>query len=412
MKKSLKMPLLLWSVAVLFFAFKFILQMSVGILREDIMQKFSLDTVMFGSLAGYYYLGYAGMQIPIGVLLDKFNFRYVSAAAVMIAVLGTLTFVFAETIESLMIGRFLIGVGSAASFLAAVKIIKTYFPTRLHSLMIGFSFSFGLLGAVFGSAPMKLIFNSFGYNITFITLAVIGGVIAILILIISDKNTEKYEEVSEEETLSFVGLMKLIFHPTILFIGICGGLMVGSLEGFADVWAMPFFSQIYGFSDYQSTFIASVVFIGMCFGGPILAYLSEMIGSMHLMVFLTGVIVAIIFAILFYCSSLSALSSMSLMFVLGILCCYQVLVFSIAGSMVPISQAGVAIAIINCINMSFGHFFHTMISSLMQNGWDGALSTKLAPIYSHTNYIDALSVIPILCVIGSLGFLYLARKKR
>lgn len=412
MNKSLRMPLLLWSAATLFFAFKFILQMSVGVLREDIMQKFHLDTIAFGSLAGYYYLGYAGMQIPIGILLDKYNFRYVTSISIMVSALGTLTFVWAEGVGTVMIGRVLIGVGSATSFLSIAKIIKNYFPAQMHAMMIGLSFSFGLLGAVFGSAPMKWIFNHFGYNISFIALAIVGALIAVLILVISDKNIEKYEELDNVEQLSFLGLIKLIFNPTILFIGICGGLMVGSLEGFADVWSMPFFNQIYGFSEYQSTFIASIIFVGMCFGGPLLAYFSSLLGSIHCMVFLTGITTAMIFGILFYFSSLSFGVSSILMFVLGILCCYQVLVFTIAGDMVSRARAGVVIAIINCINMSFGHLFHKIISYMMQSGWDGELSEKLAPLYSHEVFVSGLAAIPVCAVIGSLGFLYLARRKR
>ena len=54
--KRLRAPIALWSIATTFFAFQFILRLSAGILREDIIQKFHVDTTAFGTMAGYYYL--------------------------------------------------------------------------------------------------------------------------------------------------------------------------------------------------------------------------------------------------------------------------------------------------------------------------------------------------------------------
>ena len=158
---SLKKPILLWSLASLFFAFQFILRLSTGILREEIIQRFAIDTIAFGTLAGYYYLGYAGMQLPIGIMLDKFDFRVVTFVSIVVTALGTFTFATSSDFNYLLIGRLMIGAGSAVGFLSVAKITTRYFPVKYHSIMLGFSFTFGLIGAVFGVTPMKLLFNHF-----------------------------------------------------------------------------------------------------------------------------------------------------------------------------------------------------------------------------------------------------------
>lgn len=406
------MPFFLWALTTSFFAFQFILRMSAGILRENIMQKFNLDTIAFGSVAGYYYLGYSSMQIPVGIMLDRFNFKYVTASAILIAVVGTLTFVFSSNVESVMFGRFLIGVGSAAGILSVAKIIQVYFPPRLHSIMMGFTFSLGLTGAVFGGLPMKVIFNEVGYNTSFISLAIVASMIALMILFVSDKNVKKNDHIEAAKNLSFQEILKLLLNPTILFIGVCGGFMVGSLEGFADVWAMPFFNQIYGFSENQSIFLATTVFTGMIFGGPLLGYFEKLFGSVSLMIFVTSIVTSIIFCALFYFGSISYVISLTLMFIMGILCCYQVLVFTMVGDMVGKSETAIAVSIINCINMSFGQLFHKAISYIMQSGWDGAVNVNGGPIYNHQGYIVGLSIIPAFALIGGLGFLYLSFKNK
>ena len=406
----MRAPLALWFVATSFFAFQFILRLSAGILREDIIQKFSIDTAAFGTLAGYYYLGYAGMQIPLGIMLDKFNFRFVTAFAIILTSIGTMTFVLADSWNIVLLGRFLIGAGSAVGFLSIAKVIKLFFEEKHHAFMIGFAFTFGLMGAVFGGTPMRMLFNHFGYYVTFTSLAIAGVTIAAIVLMVSDKRIERADTAPNAHP-SIKKIFKLLCNPTILFVGIAGGLMVGPLEGFADVWAMPFFEHVHGLSQNDAIFISSLVFLGMCVGGPCLAYLAKVTGSNIVVIAMTGACTVIVFFIIFFVHNLPISILGGLMFYLGILCCYQVLVFAFASDLVDRSCAGIAIAIINCLNMSFGHFFHKVISNVMQNHWDGSINALGLPMYDFQTYIYALMVIPIACLVGTVGFLYMAFKQ-
>lgn len=409
-----KKPLILWGCANLFFAFQFVLRMSAGILREEIMQKFAIDAVAFGTLAGYYYLGYAGMQIPIGIMLDRFNFKIVTFCCILISSVGTLMFVISTNWHYIFIGRFMIGVGSAVGVLAIIKIISTFFPKNTHPFLIGLMFTFGLSGAVFGTAPMKILFNNFGYNNTFYFLVFTGLAMGVCILMNDTKNLKNYNTqpdsiVVQSQNMSIVSLLS---NKTILIIGISGGLMVGALEGYADVWSMTFFKQIYNMSDTQSNIVTSFVFIGMCFGGPILAVLVKILRSINLIIIISGMLMIVIFIILFYASHLSYLESMLLMFVLGILCCYQGPVFNLVSNITGQKSAALAVSIVNCINMAFGYLFHKLISILIQENWNGAMSECNLPIYSKETFIISLSVIPAFTFIGMLGFIYVWRAKR
>jgi hypothetical protein len=106
------------------------------------------------------------------------------------------------------------------------------------------------------------------------------------------------------------------------------------------------------------------------------------------------------------------MTSAALMFFLGILCCYQVLVFIAVSDAVDQNSTGLAIAITQCLNMSFGHFFHTIIGSTFELSWDGSLTEYGSALYTHENFIYALAVIPICCFIGQFGFMLLAAKSK
>ena len=165
-------------------------------------------------------------------------------------------------------------------------------------------------------------------------------------------------------------------------------------------------------SNNNAIFITSLVFMGMCVGGPLLAYLAKKIGSNVLVIAMTGALTVIVFFIIFFVQGLSMPILGGLMFYLGILCCYQVLVFAFVSDLVERSCAGIAIAIINCLNMSFGHFFHTMISAVIQKYWDGEMNIIGLPIYNYEAYIYGLLVIPVGCLVGTIIFLYMAFMKR
>ena len=70
-------PLLMWLFPLSFFAYQFILRLWPGLMMHQIMEQFSIDASHFGLLAACYYYGYAGMQIPVAMLLERFSTRSV-----------------------------------------------------------------------------------------------------------------------------------------------------------------------------------------------------------------------------------------------------------------------------------------------------------------------------------------------
>lgn len=411
-EKAQNLAVILWVASTLFFSFQFILRMIPALLIDQVMKKYNVNTQDFGNLASAYYLGYAGMQIPLGILMDRFNFRYVSFLAIVVAIIGNLVFTCADNWYIAIFGRFLIGAGSAIGFLGVAKIIKVYFNEKYHKFMIGLSFTFGLMGAVFGNKPMVEILNNYPVSNVLIALSFVGLLIGIIILLI--KGEEK--EIDSIETITQTdhnfSIKQIIFNPIILIVGISGGLMVGALEGFADLWSLKYFSQILGFSKEDSSFANSFFFVGMCVGGPILANLSDYLKSDVVVIMFCAITIALIFIILFYFTqhwSLNLLSS--IMFILGIVCCYQILVFSFVSSLVDKSVTGMSIAVANCMNMSFGMFFHKIISILIQYNYNSNMDNDACVIiYDYQAFVIALSVIPICALLGQFGFLYVSYK--
>lgn len=404
-----KSSLLIWASLVLFFAFQFILRLAPGILREDLTIKYSLTTIQFGQLSAFYYLGYASMQIPIGYLLDKYNMKLISCLSIFTTAIGAFIFANAESLEWLLASRLIIGAGSASGFLAVAKATTELFHEKYKNSLIGFAFTFGLMGAVLGGQPAKMLFKIAGFQAGVNILGIICLLIGIVVI---STRSSKSRQFLRHTPIKITDLFDTLLSPTVLYIGVCGGLMVGTLEGFGDVWAITYFAQVYGFSESQSINATFSIYIGMCIGGPLLAYCADRTKSSILIIFMTGLLVAGIFMILFILKNPSVYFVSLLMLILGILCSYQVLVFTVASDLFSKDKSALTISIINCINMSFGYLFHVAISYLIQKYWTGELDANNVPIYTREAFEHGIRIIPILCLVGASGFILISQKTK
>jgi MFS family permease len=111
--------------------------------------EFGLDATESGLLASVYFLVFAGAQLPIGVLLDRYDPRRVQSVLLVIAVGGATLFGTADGFAELLVGRAMIGLGVAAALMAGLKAIVTWFPKERIALVNGCMIMLGSLVARF-----------------------------------------------------------------------------------------------------------------------------------------------------------------------------------------------------------------------------------------------------------------------
>ncbi len=407
-KRSNVLPWLMWGIATLFFAYQFILRLAPSLIRADIMSKFQVHASDYGIFAAAYYIGYAGMQIPISLALDKFGPRLVLFLSAFLAALASLTVIYSDSWAVILLSRFVVGAGSAAGFLGVSKVVALWFDSRFYGRMIGVSFSFGLLGAVYGGRPVLEFITMFGWQDVTIFVGITGVIIAILLL--SFVKRPKHFVALQDVASDAFG--KVIFNRQLIFLSLASLLLVGSLEGFADVWGVSYFERVYNIQRDVAAMSISGIFIGMILGAPLLALIAEKWSCHYLLSIFCGLIMSTIFFILIFAREYLSVDGVTiLMFVNGVCCCYQVLVLTIGFNSVKASSTSVAVAFLNCINMLGGSFFHSIIGGVMDSSWRGEMLDNIR-VYDAVAYNKAIISIPIAALVGTglLLFLYLRRK--
>jgi predicted MFS family arabinose efflux permease len=408
MRDSKAIAWMMWTLTVAFFAYQFILRLYPGLMMNDIMLKFDIDATDYGYFASMYYYGYAGMQIPIALLLDRYGPKLIVSICAFICAAATLTVIYADQWIIALLGRFLIGAASAVGFLGVSKVTSMWFGSKDYGKMIGLSFALGLTGAVFGGRPVSKLLDIFGWQDVLFYVALASAVLAVLIMVFV-RNPNNFESIEDE---SILNKLKLIcINNKILILALASFVLVGPLEGFADVWGVTYLMKAYNITKQDAASLTSFIFIGMIFGSPILTFFAQRYNAYYQFAFFSGIVMAVLFVLLIIAHNYLNYYMIGLMmFIIGICCCYQVLVFTIGSFIMPGALTGVTIAFLNCINMLGGSFFHTAIGRILDYLWVGQMENGVR-VYDLSSYSISISIIPLFCLFGSLLFLTISRHK-
>lgn len=390
----------MWLLASFFYAYQYVLRVLPNIMMVDIFEKFHIDANIFGQYSGLYYIGYAGMLIPLGILLDKYGPKKILSFCMLLATLGITPLLFAHHWIYPSLGRILIGMGSAGAILGVFKIIRMSFAEEKFTLMLGFSVTIGLVGAIYGGQPVNYLMHTFGSDIVLTLIILIGIFLAIITYLITPSH------VSTQSNYSWIASVKTVFtHPQVIIICLLAGCMVGPLEGFADVWGKEFLKTVYNLSENAATSLPSLIFLGMCFGSPLLSWFVSKTKSYFTILIVSAFVMGIAF-ILLLTGQLPTQSLPIIFMIVGIFCAYQILAIYLASTFMSEQLAGLTTACANMIIMSFGYIFHSFIGKIMTLQWDGQMQNGI-PVYNAADYTQALMVIPVGLIMAGFGYIWM-----
>src|SRR5262245_15211367 len=145
---------LMWSIPALVFLIGFFHRAAPGVIARDLMQTYAVTGVTVGLVAATYFYSYAGLMVPAGLLLDAYGARRVLGVSGAVMGLGAIMMGFAPTLPWLFAGRFLVGVGAAATFIGALKIAAAWFPPSQFGFLAAVTATVGVVGALMSTLPL------------------------------------------------------------------------------------------------------------------------------------------------------------------------------------------------------------------------------------------------------------------
>lgn len=396
--RTMFQPWFICIIGMFFYCYNYFLRVSPSTMQADLTQTFHITATQFGTLAAFYYYAYTPMQLPAGLIYDKFGARFVLFLACLIAVVGLGIFVQADNLSLASGGRFLIGLGTAFAYIGVLKLASVWLPPHRFATVAGMTTALGMTCAALTQKHLTKIVEMIGYKSALHTALFIGIALSIAILFIV-KSQPKQLIKTQSDTINYGQLftaMKIIFtSPQMWLIGIIGCLLYLPASVFLDLWGIPFLKTVHQLNSEQAVNISSLTFLGWIIGGPVIGAFSDKIKKRRAPLVVTGALAAALLCVIFYTPSLSLSQLYVLFFITGFCCGAHPLCFALGKENNPSPIAGTAVAITNMLIMAGGAIFQPIVGKLLDMHTTSPLGPDGLPVYTASDYTFALSIIPL-----------------
>ncbi|MEV6375729.1 MFS transporter [Micromonospora musae] len=266
---------LVWGVALAAYVAAVFHRSSLGVTGVDAAHRFDINASALATFSVAQLAVYAAMQVPVGVLLDRFGSRrlLVTGGALMVA--GQLCFALATDVRLAVAARILVGLGDAMTFISVLRLVTFWFPGRTNPLIVQLTGTFGQLGAVLGAVPLVALLHHFGWTPAFLVAAALGTSVVFLVLVAVRDTPHRDSLAGPPPRLADVRreLAAAWAQP-----GTRLGLwthFVTQFSGsvFALLWGYPFLVQGQGLTPTTAAALLTLMTVAGLLVGPVLAQL-------------------------------------------------------------------------------------------------------------------------------------------
>ena len=154
----------IFSILTICYALVSFFRTSTSTLAVDIMREFAVGGGLMSVMSSAYFYPYGFMQIPAGILSDRWGSRNTIASFLLIGAAGSFLFALSGSVTAATAGRVLIGVGMGMVFVPALRVILYWFPPARHALGTGLILSLGTGGMLLATYPLMLLSQAVGWR--------------------------------------------------------------------------------------------------------------------------------------------------------------------------------------------------------------------------------------------------------
>ncbi len=402
MINKINKSILIFSVFAFGFFISNLLRSITATLTPALSTEFNLSAANLGLLAGGYFLGFSLMQIPTGMLLDRFGPKKVIGYLLIIALIGTISFAFAKSFAGLLISRIFIGVGVAACLMGPLTGYRVWFEEKYQQRANSWMLMVANFGFVASTLPVQILLPIIGWRSIFLIIAslILISIILISILIPSWETKRDEDQNNNLQNLSLIWKNKFFISLVPLAFFNYGGV-----QAIQTLWAGPWMLNVTGYNAIQSATGLFWINVTMLFSFLIWGYFlpklsSKGIDSMRIVKFTLPVSYIILFLIVIMGDKAGAT-----MFTLYIL---SSIVISLTQPAIalnfPTKLAGKSLTSFNVFLFS-GTFFVQWIIGLIID-----FSRNLGATITMS-YQISFSIFLFLCILSYLFFLILNKNE-
>ena len=389
-------PWIVWLLAASFFYYKYLIQVSPGVMSTELMSAYSLTGAGLGNLAACFFYGYLLMQIPVGILLDKWSPGKITAIAAGFCALGVLLFAHTHALLTAGLSRFLMGLCASFAAVSCFKLASIWFPPKRFALVAGLSMTAAMLGAIGGQGPLSFLLETWGWRHALEWVALAGFILSFLIgIVIRDKKSTPEPELAvEDDTLTLKDKLHILLKDKQTWLlSLYSGLAFAPVSVFGGLWGVSFLRKAYALDVTLAAHCVSFIFIGFAVGCPVTGWLSDYIGRRK-GIMMMGTFLALMTLLLVLYAPMSEIYLSGCLFLFGIGASCFFLCFSMIRECHPFLLTGTVLGFMNTFDSLCEAVTEPFIGKLLDLNWMETYDHGVRS-FSLNNYHISLSALPI-----------------
>lgn len=226
-----------------------------AVIAPSLIADLQLSNADLGLLSSAYFVGFASLQLPLGVWLDKYGPRRTEAALLLFAALGAAIFASSSTLAGLWTGRALIGVGVSACLMAPYKAYRSWYAPERQSQLASWMLVLGTAGALATTVPVAELMPVIGWRGVFWLMSALIIIATVTLFSrLRDVERERMQFTVTPTSASDALSYKAIFmHPYFRRMALLGSVHQGGFMAVQTLWAGPWMTQVLGLSVRQTS---------------------------------------------------------------------------------------------------------------------------------------------------------------
>lgn len=402
---------LIFFLAASFYLYEYILQVAPSVMSEPMMHTFRISAEGFGIVSAFYFYSYAPMQLPAGVLFDRYGPRKLMTIAVSMCAIGSFFFAATDSVLTAALGRFLIGMASAFSFIGVLVLISRWFPPHYFAILAGFAQAMSSLGAIVGEMPLATLVESVGWRNASFILAIIGFVLAgLLWAFIRDYPHQQMQTVPKYKFREEYQRLKQVCSKSYTWItGLYAFCIWTPIAVFAALWGVQYLRAKFGISVVTASGMCSMIWLGIAIGSPFFGWVSDLAKSRRLSLGLSALLGLSATVILLYVPGLTIGLTYLVLFIFGLGASGQTVSFAVIRDNNPLKLVGTACGFNNLSVLLGAAIFQPIVGVILHH----SKAIQVAEgqyFYSILSYQKALFVLPMCYMISLLVCLFLLKE--
>ncbi|MDO8953514.1 MAG: MFS transporter [Gammaproteobacteria bacterium] len=401
------MPWLIWGISAAFVLYQFLLQSAISVMIPQLMHDLRINILDIGLLSSSFFYPYVVLQIPAGILVDRFGARILLICSISLCVVASSLFSLSHGMDLAEWSRILMGIASAPAVVCGMYLASRWFDKEKFAFVAGLVEMIGLFGGAVGQVCLAHLVTAWGWRAAMYVCVALALVLLLCTVIFVQNQCQFKPRVSSQKTPVLVLLRKflaVVFIPQVWIACIYSGLMFSIVTGFAGLWSIPFLQTRYGISADKAATASALVFMGTALGTGAIGWFACRLGQLKIIMTSMALISFVLMtSIIFIAMPLGLMWIMLLL--LGFSCGAYVLAFAMVKKNTCSEISATAMGFTNMVCIVLGA---PVLQPLI--GWILVRSSHGATGLSFVNYQDALIPLPVFLLLAFLVALWIKDK--